>query len=106
MELEYINTTCSTSNMGNCWSGMIGLLERCTKPQYEPIEERRSKLNAELSANPVNVDINGRDVQQRNNRSSGAAGRRNHTYQASDRAISSGGFIGPSGSADSIGIFL
>ena len=42
--------------MGNCWSGVISMLESCTKPQYEPIEERRSKLNAELAMNPV-VDI-------------------------------------------------
>ena len=90
MEPEFINTTYPIQNMGNCWSGVTGLLERCTKPQYEPIEERRSKLNAELSANPVNVDINGRDGQQRNNRGSSGTEGGITLYQAGDRAASSG----------------
>ena len=76
--------------MGNCWSGIIGLLERCTKPQYEPIEERRSKLNAELSANPVRVDLDGRGAeQQQSNENGGIAGGGNMSYQASS-ATSSG----------------
>jgi serine/threonine protein kinase len=76
--------------MGNCWSGIIGLLERCTKPQYEPIEERRSKLNAELSANPISVDLDGRGAkQQQSNENGGVAGGGNISYQASS-ATSSG----------------
>ena len=48
-----------------------------------------SKLNAELSANPVNVDINGRDGQQRNNRGSSGTEGGITLYQAGDRAASS-----------------
>ena len=82
--------------MGNCWSGVISMLESCTKPQYEPIEERRSKLNAELAMNPVQVDINGEAQQERGNGSGGAAGGGNKPYQASAGAATSGSADGPS----------